>query len=55
MNERDIKKLIDLAKEKLRKGVSKEEAQTSLFNAGILDKKGNFTKHYRSLSLINSE
>ena len=50
MNDRDIKKLIDLAKRKLKETRTKEEALASLVSAGILTKKGNYTKPYRDLA-----
>ncbi len=50
MSENDIKDLIDLAKEKLKKGYTREEAIRSLQNAGILDKDGNHTAPYQNLA-----
>ncbi|MEJ0103561.1 MAG: hypothetical protein WDO19_13860 [Bacteroidota bacterium] len=55
MSEKDIKRLEDLAKNKLQKGVSKEEALRSLQQAGILDKKGDFTSPYKNLARIVTE
>jgi hypothetical protein len=52
MSERDIKKLIDLAKKKLNETRTKKEALDSLISAGILTKNGNYTKPYRSLSRL---
>lgn len=50
MSENDIKNLQDLAREKLKKGVTREEALRSFMNAGILDKDGNFTEPYQILA-----
>ena len=38
--------LINLAKERLKKKLSKEEILTTFINAGILDSSGNFTKNF---------
>lgn len=50
MSEKDIKNLMDLADEKLKKGVTREEALRSLQAAGILDKDGNHTEPYQNLA-----
>jgi len=50
MSEKDLQKLQDLANDKLEKGVTKAEALRSLINAGILNKKGKFTKQYQTLA-----
>ncbi|WP_294825265.1 hypothetical protein [uncultured Flavobacterium sp.] len=49
MNDREIKLLIDLAKKLKEETISKEEAMASFVSAGILDEKGEFTKHYSEL------
>jgi hypothetical protein len=49
MSEKDIKNLEELARKKLEKGVSKEDALRSLQNAGILNRQGNFTAPYKHL------
>jgi hypothetical protein len=50
MSEKDIQNLIDLAKSKLKEKLTKKEALASLVSAGILTKKGNYTKPYRDLA-----
>lgn len=50
MSEKDIRRLMDLAREELRKGITREEAIRSLMDAGILDKDGHYTKPYQNLS-----
>jgi hypothetical protein len=50
MSEKDIKKLIDLAKTKLKEKRTKKEALASLVSAGIMTKKGNYTKPYQDLA-----
>ena len=50
MSEKDIKRLTELALKKLERGVTKEEALRSLQQAGILDKKGEFTSPYQNLA-----
>jgi hypothetical protein len=52
MSDKDIKRLIDLAKKKLNEKRTKKEALDSLISAGILTKNGNYTKPYRSLSRL---
>jgi hypothetical protein len=52
MSNQDIKRLQDLALNKLKKGFTREEALQSLVNAGILDEKGNFTKPYMNLATV---
>jgi hypothetical protein len=51
MNEKEIKRLIDLAK-KLKDNISKEKVLTSLVSAGILDDKGDYTKPYDELNKV---
>jgi len=50
MSEQDIKNLMDLAREELKKGFTREEALRSLQDAGILDKDGNHTAPYQNLA-----
>ena len=52
MSEKDIKNLMDLADEKLKKGFTREEALRSFQDAGILDKDGNFTLPYQNLARV---
>lgn len=49
MSEKDIQNLIELAKQKLRENVTREQALASFVAAGILDNKGEFTKPYEHL------
>ncbi|WP_165503690.1 hypothetical protein [Pedobacter hiemivivus] len=55
MSDKDIKRLIDLAKDGLKKETTKEEALQSLVRAGILDKNGKYTKHYPNLARLAEE
>ena len=50
MSEKEIKRLIDLAKQRLKKQVSKEEALRTFMMAGILDNQGRFTDNYPHLA-----
>lgn len=52
MSDKDIKRLQELAEEKLKKGITKEEALHSLQDAGILNKNGDFTRPYQNLARI---
>lgn len=52
MSNKDISNLTELARQQLKKGVTKEEALRSFIRAGILDKKGKFTKPYENLSRV---
>lgn len=52
MTEKDYQKLMDIAERRLKKGYTKEEAQRALYNAGIYDKEGNFTKPYKNLARV---
>lgn len=57
MSDKDIAKLLELAKTKLQdvKDMTKKEAILSLNDSGILTKKGEFTKAYAELEeLVNS-
>lgn len=49
MTEKDIRNLMDLAEEELKKGFTREEALQSLQRAGILDKDGKHTPPYQNL------
>jgi hypothetical protein len=56
MSDKDIAVLLELAKSKLEraKTMTKKEAIQSLNNAGILTKKGKFTRAYSELEeLVN--
>jgi hypothetical protein len=50
MSDKDIKKLIELAKQSLEQNLTKSQALASLVSAGILNKDGNYTKHYKHLA-----
>lgn len=52
MSDKELQMLIDLATEKLKKGYTQEEARLALYNAGILDKDGNFTEPYKNLARL---
>ncbi|MBO9657927.1 MAG: hypothetical protein J7527_03805 [Chitinophagaceae bacterium] len=49
MTEKQIREFIEWTEEKIRKGVSREEALETLVGAGILDWDGNYTKPYREM------
>ena len=48
MSDKEIKQLTNLAVN-LKKEISRESALATLVSAGILDKKGDFTKPYNDL------
>lgn len=50
MSEKEIKQLKDLAKERLKKQVSRDQALHTFVMAGILDNKGRFTDNYPHLA-----
>jgi hypothetical protein len=50
MSDKEIKKLTDLAKQKLEQNLTREQALASLVAAGILDTQGKYTKPYRRLA-----
>jgi hypothetical protein len=50
MSDKDIQRLMDLAKEELLKPCTKEEALQQLIDAGIFDKDGNYTEPYKALA-----
>lgn len=54
MKQASIDKLIELSKEELEKSKTrtKEESLNTLVQAGIMTKKGKFTKPYKELSKI---
>jgi hypothetical protein len=52
MDDKDYQKLMEIAEKRLKKGYTEEEAQRALYNAGIYDKNGNFTKPYKNLDKI---
>lgn len=51
MSDKDFAKLMDIAQERIEaaKTMTKKEAIASLNRAGILTKKGEFTRHYKEL------
>jgi len=51
MSDQEIKQLTNLALN-LKKGMSRESALATLISAGILDKKGDFTKPYNDLKTV---
>jgi hypothetical protein len=52
MSDKELQMLIELAKAELKKGCTREEARRSLYDAGIYDKNGNFTKPYKHLDIL---
>ena len=52
MSQKEIDKLIQLAHDKINKGVTKEEALQTFISAGILNDQAQFTKPYESLETI---
>jgi len=52
MSDQDLKKLSDLAKEKLKAGRTKEQALQSFIDAGIMNEKGEYTKPYAILETL---
>jgi hypothetical protein len=52
MSEKDLNLLIALAQEKLKNGVSKEQALNSFITAGILDANGEYTEPYKELEAV---
>lgn len=55
MSNKDIQRLIDLANNKRKNSGTKEDAMDRLVSAGILDKNGNYTKHYPHLAKFSEE
>ncbi len=52
MSNKDIKRLKDLAKKRLKEGVTKERALQTFVSAGILNEQGQFTKAYSTLASV---
>ena len=52
MSDKDYQRLMDLADQQLKKGVTREEGLRKLYNAGILDMNGNFTEMYKDLATL---
>jgi hypothetical protein len=52
MSDKELKKLADLAKEKLKSGITREQALESFVSAGIMNEKGEFTKPYTILESV---
>ena len=52
MSDKDYQRLMDLADQQLKKGVTREEGLRKLYNAGILDMNGNFTEMYKDLAIL---
>ncbi|SER97957.1 hypothetical protein [Pedobacter rhizosphaerae] len=55
MSNKDSQKLIDLAKKERGMNSSKEEAMARLVNAGIFNKKGDYSKNYPTLASFSKE
>jgi hypothetical protein len=51
MSDKDLKRLIDLAK-KRKSSMTKEQALQSFIDAGIMNDKGEFTKPYAILESV---
>ena len=52
MSDKDLKKLISIAKEELKTVPTREEALQSFISAGIMNDKGEFTAPYAILRKI---
>lgn len=52
MTDKEYKLLTDLPKKKLARGITREEALTSLVQSGILNRDGRFTEQYESLEKV---
>jgi len=50
MSNKESQKLIELAKKTRDTNSSKQEAMARLVSAGIVDKTGNYSKHYPTLA-----
>jgi hypothetical protein len=50
MSEKEIKRLTDLAKQRLKKQVSRDDVLHTFVMAGILDNDGQFTNNYPHLA-----
>jgi predicted RNA binding protein with dsRBD fold (UPF0201 family) len=55
MSEKEYQQIMDLARKKLKKGYTREEAVFALYNAGIFDKEGNYTKPYKNLARLTTK
>ena len=55
MNDKDIKRLMDLAKLRLKRKYTKEESLKTLVMAGILNWDGTFTDNYPNLKAWQTE
>ncbi len=55
MNDKDLDLLTQLAEDKLKMGISREDALNSFVTAGIMDENGQYTKPYRELENLASE
>jgi hypothetical protein len=54
MSDKDLELLLELAEEKLKSKVSKEEAMQSFVAAGILNQDGAYTDPYKQLETAGS-
>jgi len=52
MSNKELKKLSDIANDKIKTGVTKEEALKSFVAAGIMNDKGQYTKPYAILETV---
>jgi len=52
MSQKEIEALIKLAEDKIKHGVSRQEAMETFVDAGILNKEGHFTDNYKTLEAI---
>jgi hypothetical protein len=52
MSEKQLKQLTDLAKNRLKKKVSRKEALHTFVMAGILNNDGQFTENYPHLAAV---
>ena len=55
MNDQDIKRLMDLAKKRLKRKSTKEEAMHTFVMAGILNLDGTYTDNYPYLQAWDAE
>jgi hypothetical protein len=55
MSQKEIKKLTELFQEKLKEGVSKEEALRTFVEAGILDENAKYTAPVKNLEFVASQ
>jgi hypothetical protein len=52
MSDRELKKISELARQKIKSDISKTDALESFVYAGILKKNGEFTKPYKNLGSV---